>query len=165
TINVVNVPPTLTVSGPATADEGSVYTLALAHSDPGADTIRYWTINWGDGTADEQVKGSAPFATHAYQDDRPISDLAKGFIITATATDEDGTWAAKAPRVRGINLAPTAGVTGPASGVRGQARTFTLGAADPSPVDQAAGFTFKINWGDHSRQTVTGLGGVTADHT
>jgi len=46
------------------------------------------------------------------------------------------------------NVALAATVAGPASGVRGQPRTFVLGAADPSPVDQAAGFDFSVNWGD-----------------
>ena len=27
---------------------------------------------------------------------------------------------------------------------------FTVGATDPSPVDQAAGFAYSINWGDGS---------------
>ncbi len=33
-------------------------------------------------------------------------------------------------------------------GVREQALHFTLGAADPSPVDQGAGFRYVIDWGD-----------------
>ena len=165
-ISVVNVPPTLLISGPATVDEGSVYTLGLSASDPGADTIRYWSINWGDGTVPDQVPGSASSATHIYQDDTPPLGLKKVFVITAMATDEDGTYAAaKGVRVTGNNLAPTAGVVGPADGVPGQPRNFTLSADDPSSVDQAAGFTFQINWGDKSKQpAVTGLSGTTLDH-
>jgi Ca2+-binding RTX toxin-like protein len=62
------------------------------------------------------------------------------------------------------NAVPAATVSGPASGVRGQARTFTFGAADPSSVDQAAGFTYSINWGDGSTQTASGLSGLQVDH-
>ncbi|HEY2839044.1 MAG TPA: hypothetical protein VGJ26_07850, partial [Pirellulales bacterium] len=41
-----------------------------------------------------------------------------------------------------------------------------LTANDPSAVDQSAGFTFAINWGDGSAvQTVTGLSGLQATHT
>ena len=56
-------------------------------------------------------------------------------------------------------------MNGPASGVRGQVRTFTLSATDPSPIDQAAGFTFSIDWGDGTTQEVTGPSGVTVEHT
>src|SRR5262249_25026567 len=52
----------------------------------------------------------------------------------------------------------------PIDGVRGQARTFTLTATDPSSVDQAAGFTFVINWGDGMTQTVPGPSGTQVSH-
>jgi hypothetical protein len=45
---------------------------------------------------------------------------------------------------------PQAIVEGPVLGVRGQPGTFTVGAGDPSPGDEAAGFTYVINWGDNS---------------
>ncbi len=38
------------------------------------------------------------------------------------------------------------------------------GATDVSPADQAAGFTFTINWGDGITQTVSGLSGMTVEH-
>ena len=47
---------------------------------------------------------------------------------------------------------PTASITGPTDGVPGQSRTLTFGATDPSLADQAAGFTFDIDWdGDRHR--------------
>jgi len=48
------------------------------------------------------------------------------------------------------NVAPTAAIAGDASGVRGQTRNFVLSAGDPSAADAAAGFTFRVNWGDGS---------------
>jgi Ca2+-binding RTX toxin-like protein len=56
-------------------------------------------------------------------------------------------------------------VTGPTAGVRGQALAFNFTAADPSPVDQAAGFQFTVNWGDGSAQTVAGLSPQGLTHT
>ena len=51
--NVTNVAPTATVSGAATAAEGSVYTFTVgAVSDLGADTRSSYTITWGDGLSD-----------------------------------------------------------------------------------------------------------------
>lgn len=62
------------------------------------------------------------------------------------------------------NVAPTASIVGPASGVRGQARTFTFGASDASAADQAANFTFAINWGDGINQQVTGPPSQALEH-
>jgi hypothetical protein len=65
------------------------------------------------------------------------------------------------------NVAPTASLTGPTDGfqgVRGQPRTFTLSATDISPVDQAAGFTYAVNWGDGTSETDSGLSGTQVSH-
>jgi hypothetical protein len=48
------------------------------------------------------------------------------------------------------NPIPTAALQGPADGVRGQPRTFTFSATSGSAAEQAAGFTYTINWGDGS---------------
>ena len=87
-------------------------------------------------------------------------------MVTLTATDKDGGISAAEPAPPSVvdNVAPTAGVSGPSDGVRGQARTFTLTASDPSSVDQAAGFTFAVTWGDGTSQTVTGPSGTAVSH-
>jgi Ca2+-binding RTX toxin-like protein len=64
-----------------------------------------------------------------------------------------------------VNGAPLALISGPVTGVRGQSRTFVFGADDPSPVDALAGFTYSINWGDGSAQTVSGPSEQPVDHT
>ena len=84
---MLNVAPSLTISGNATVDEGAVYTLNLASSDPGADTITEWEISWGDGNV-ETVTGNPASVTHTY------ADGDNNYTISATATDEDGTTAA-----------------------------------------------------------------------
>jgi Ca2+-binding RTX toxin-like protein len=67
------------------------------------------------------------------------------------------------------NVSPTAHVAGPALGVRGQPRLFQFSATDPSPVDQAAGFTYTITWGDGTpTQTIAATpgngAGLVLDH-
>ncbi|MEJ5223874.1 MAG: PKD domain-containing protein [Anaerolineales bacterium] len=104
TITVNNVAPTLTISGADTVNEGGVYTLNLSASDPGADTISGWTINWGHG-APQNVTGNPSSVTHTYPDG-PAS-----YTITATATDEDGTYSANSQSVTVNNVAPTVTVT------------------------------------------------------
>src|SRR5262249_38014746 len=86
-VTVDNVAPTLTISGATTVNEGAPYTLNLSSSDPGTDTITSWTINWGDGSP-QTVTGNPSQATHVY------ADGPHDHTISATATDEDGTFAA-----------------------------------------------------------------------
>ena len=82
-VTVQNVAPTLTLSGAASVDQGTPYTLSLGRTDPGADTLADWEINWGDGQV-ESVAGTVTTVQHTY--------FAGGttYGITATGTDEDG---------------------------------------------------------------------------
>src|SRR5205085_1650832 len=57
-VTVNNVAPTLLISGAGSVPHGDLYTLHLAHSDSGSDTIASWTIDWGDGTT-QSVAGDA----------------------------------------------------------------------------------------------------------
>ena len=85
--------------------KGPAYTLNLSSSDPGADTITQWTINWGDGT--QVVAGNPTSVTHTY------ADGDANYTISATATDEDGTYAAgNTVSVTVHNVAPTLAISG-----------------------------------------------------
>lgn len=85
-INVHNIAPSLAISGAASGSEGQAYSLSLAHSDPGVDTLSGWTIDWGDATV-SGAAGDASTASHTY--------AAPGnFHISASASDEDGSWVA-----------------------------------------------------------------------
>ena len=120
--------------------------------DVDGDTLTYaW--NFGDATT-----GSGSTPTHTYADDGT-------YIVTLTVDDGHGNSSTDTLTVTVNNVAPTAAVSGPGTGVRGQARSFTFSATDPSPVDQDSTFTYSINWGDGSPlQTVTGGATVQADH-
>lgn len=86
TVSVLNVAPTLTASGAASAFTGTTYTLTLGATDPGVDTISSWKVNWGDGTTTTYT-GNPTSVTHQYV-------TAGTYSIAPTATDEDGTYAA-----------------------------------------------------------------------
>jgi PKD repeat protein len=157
-VTVLDVAPTLTLSGVSAVNEGSTYTLNLAASDPGQDTITSWTITWGDGSV-QTVTGNPSSVSHTYMDGPGA------YTVSATATDEDGTYnAGNSLNVTVNNVAPTASLSGPATGVRGQTRTFTLGAVDLSAIDQAGSFTFNINWGDGSSESITGAASQQVGH-
>ena len=83
-VTVNNIAPYLAVSGAGTIPRDTTYTLNLSSSDPGADTINHWDIDWGDGNQQE-VTGNPSTVTHVYT-------TAATRAITATATDEDGTY-------------------------------------------------------------------------
>lgn len=89
-VSVVNVAPTLTASGAATALAGQPYVLTLGVTDPGQDTLQTWAIDWGDGSALQVVAGSAREVSHVYN----VPDGT--YRIQAGAIDEDGAWSAPA---------------------------------------------------------------------
>ena len=132
-------------AGPRAVDEGSAYTLGLVRSDPGADTISQWTINWGDSVA--VVTGNPSSVSHTY------ADGTANYTISATATDEDGTYSAgNTVAVTVNNVAPTLVISGAASVNEGSSYTLSLSSSDPG-ADTISQWT--INWGD-STQIVSG---------
>src|SRR4029078_4881203 len=144
-VTVHNIAPTLTISGNPDVNEGSLYTLNLSSSDPGADTITQWPINWGDSV--QVVSGNPSSVTHTYVDGDAT------YTITATATDEDGTFAAgNTVDVTVHNVAPTLVISGAPDVNEGSTYTLNLSSSDPGP-DTITQWT--INWGD-SVQVVSG---------
>jgi hypothetical protein len=79
------VPSTVTISGASTATAGVPYTLNLAAKDPGGDAITSWTIHWGDGSV-QTFTGNPSQEMHTY------AARSWPYTITASATDEDGTF-------------------------------------------------------------------------
>jgi Ca2+-binding RTX toxin-like protein len=163
-VAVANVTPSIVISGATGVAEGSPYTLTLgAVTEPGSDTVSQYVVHWGDGTSNTYT--TAGDKTHTYADGPTTR------AITVDLVDEDGTHKNRAnPLSVTVGTAvPSASVRGPASGVRGQPRSFTVSAGVVSGVDQAAGFAYAINWGDGSpvqtiARTVGNGTGVTVEH-
>jgi hypothetical protein len=84
-LDVFNVAPTIALEGSASVDEGTEYTLTLgAVTDPGADTVSSYIVDWGDGSAAETfATGGA--VTHTY------ADGVSSPTITVDLVDGDGT--------------------------------------------------------------------------
>jgi CSLREA domain-containing protein len=162
TVAVNNVPPTITTfTVPTTGHEGSSIALSAAATDAAGanDPLSFtWTITRPDSSTFTLSGAAASFT--------PADNGSYG--VSLTVSDGGGS-VTQAASIAVANAAPTAGVTGPSSGVRGQRRTFTLAATDPSPTDQAAGFLYTINWGDGSpvqtiARTPGNSSGVSVDH-
>lgn len=156
-VSVVNVAPTLSLSGETSVDEGSQFTLNLASSDPGDDTIAHWTVNWGDGSPPQTVVANPPTVTHTYADGTTVHR------ISAAATDDDGTFDANFLDVTVNNVDPVVSFAGSSlnldaqgnpislSGVRGQTLDFGGSFSDPGLDNQPLStetFSYQINWGD-----------------
>ena len=83
TISVVNVAPSIVLTGDEAVDEGEDYTLTLGTiTDPGSDTVTQWTVNWGDGLSNTYAGGGD--RTHVYENDGT-------YTVTVDLADEDGT--------------------------------------------------------------------------
>ncbi|EXI89955.1 MAG: Cohesin domain protein [Candidatus Accumulibacter regalis] len=101
-VSIVNVAPTVLLSGPGSVGQAQIYTLNLSASDPGEDSISGWSIAWGDGSI-EDVPGNQSTVTHSYAASGPTT-------VFAMATDEDGSYRSNTLQVE-VNAAETFIVT------------------------------------------------------
>lgn len=139
-------------------------------SAPGTTVSNHWDLN-GDGTDD--VDGSLPIVSWSLLESLGITDGPSTFTVTQHKQSYNSrvgpplivNWYFDAP-VTVLNAPPTAGIAGPTSVQRGQSSAYTLLATDPSSADQAAGFTFAIDWdGDGTvDETTTGMSGMQIQH-
>ncbi|NHN39034.1 hypothetical protein G8764_17125 [Pseudomaricurvus alcaniphilus] len=136
-VEVANIAPQLSITGASTIVEGEAYLLTLEATDPGADTLATWQIDWGDGSS-ETLPGSAETAQHVYTDDSG----ADTFTLVATATDEDGSYQ-KSLTVTVENVAPTT-VLGGLGTVTAQLAGSAAVAADAVGVNEGSNFVLQI---------------------
>lgn len=158
-VTINNVAPTIALSGNNTVNEGATYTLNLgAVSDPGADTVTGYRVNWGDGEFDDFAGDpSGQTVTHAYEDDGD-------YTITVDLIDEDGTHAAAGTKdVTVDNVAPTITISGDDNVDEGATYTLNLGNVVDPGNDTVT--SYRINWGDGEFDDVVGdPSGQTATH-
>ena len=140
-VTVSNVAPTIAVSGAASVDEGSPYTLTLgAVTDPGDDTVAQYVVDWGDGATSTTTSGGD--VTHSYANG-PAS-----YDISVDLVDEDGTHvSAGSFSVTVNNVAPTVGaIAAPTDQV--QVNTLVEASATFFDPGQEDTHTAVWDWGD-----------------
>ena len=149
-VTALVVPPTVTISGDSTVNEDATYTLNLsATGNPSNHPITSWTINWGDGSAPETITGNPSTATYVYAD-------AGSYTITASATEDEGTFAASAPVNVTVEVVPPTVTISGKSTVNEDA-TYTLNLSATGNPSNHSITSWTINWGDGSDpETVTG---------
>jgi parallel beta-helix repeat protein len=142
TITVTDVNPTIALSGIAHVNESSSYTLNLdAVSDPGADTVVRYYLNWGDSSPLE-IFTSSGAKTHTYADGPATR------TIVVSLEDENGIHpSAGLFTVTVDNVAPTAtfGNLGSADEGSGGFVIFS-GPSDASAADESAGFRYSYDF-------------------
>lgn len=82
----------------------------------------------------------------------PTAAVPVGRFISSTASDPLGDTSEFSRNLAVVqgNRPPTVAVSGPSTAVRGEPLTFTFVTTDPDAGDTAAGFAYRIDWGDGS---------------
>jgi hypothetical protein len=157
-VTSTNVAPTANAGPDQTVSAGTVVSLIGHATDPGADTITY---NW------HVVSNNGQVVADGNQQNFSFTPNAAGvYTVTYTVTDDDGGVGSDTVVVTATATSdpPSVSITGPATGVRGQARRFDLNLSGPSNA-AAACYTYVINWGDGSPvQTHSSWGTSTEVH-
>ncbi len=154
------VPLAAIIGAPATSPEGTAINLGSSIIDPLAIDSFIWSV----------LQNGAPIASGTAANLSFTPQTAGSDIVTFSATDSGGNKLSATTTIAVTRVAPTAAITGPATGTAGQALSYTFKATQPSMAETAAGFIFVINWGDGSAiQTIAATAnngsGVTSTHT
>ena len=153
-------------------NEDGTTNLSGSFTDTGSADTHTVDINWGDGSADTIL--TLPATTlnfsnvpHQYLDN-PTGQPHGSFTISVTVTDTDGASTAANTSVEVDNLAPAVVITGtPSSAGVPAGPALVLGStiADPSPIDQAASFTYVWTVTLNGNPYTTNLSGTSGSIT
>jgi ELWxxDGT repeat protein len=144
----------VTVGGLPT--ERGVQLVGSESTDPDGDPLTY-SWSFGDGTT-----ASVRDPLHVFADDGTYS-------VTLTVTDPYGAQDTTSMTVVVANVAPTTTISSVTAGTGGDQVRVSFSATDPGPDDQAAGFTYRVDWGDGTVETIPATPGnatgLTQGHT
>ena len=158
----INAAPNLSTINDVIVDEGSAWQLQLSALDPDVGQTLAFSLAGAPGQM--SINASSGLISGQWND-----QVASPYSITASVWDNGAPPLVDRDTflVTVRNVAPTATLNGPANGSPGISQTFTLLATDPSSVDQAAGFTFSLDWDNDgiTDQTVVGPSAATVSHT
>lgn len=139
TVTVANVAPTVTLSGPSSADEGDTKSYSYTVNDPGADTFPTHVANCGGATLSNHTydvtTGAGSFDC-TFPDDGP-------YTVSVSVTDDDGGTGSGSVSVTVANVAPTiVSVTNDGPVDEGSSATVTVTATDPAGPNDPLTYEF-----------------------
>ena len=154
-VTVANVAPTVTLTGAASADEGTSKTYSFTTSDPGEDTFTLTATECGTGGSQVGVDtfnsttGAGSFVCSF--PDGPASPT-----VTVTVTDSDGADGSDTVDVTVANVKPGAVTVSavPATVTENNSTTLSGSFTDSGSSDA---HTVVINWGDGSANTTVSI--------
>ena len=150
-----NLPPSVSVTGGTSIDEGQSVSLTATAKDPGSDDLTFsWT--WGDGSSDSNIYyndgvgpdpanspgGTYPF-TAADTGIHPYGDNGV-FTVTVIVKDDDGGSASWQGQVVVANLPPDISPFGPFAVDEGSPFQAAANATDPGSDDLTFEWEFEL---------------------
>jgi len=149
-VTVANVNPTIdTFVVPPSGVEAGVLAFTSSASDVGVNDVLTFLWDFGDGS-----QSTSQNPTHAYADEGTGS-----YTVTLTVSDGDTGTATQSTAITIANVNPVADpITGPATGIEGQALSYSSGGSDVGTLDT---LTYSWDWGDGTTATP----GASATHT
>ncbi len=149
-------------------DEGDTAMLSGSFTDPGTGDTHIVDINWGDGSTPDTIvnlpAGVTDFSDvpHQYLDN-PTGQPDGSFDIHVTVTDNDNASTSADTSIEVDNVAPTPVIDGAPTGSvpAGTLISLTSTVTDPSPVDQATGFTYQWSVTLNNNPYITNFGPTT----
>jgi hypothetical protein len=159
TITIVNVPPTVSISGKSSAGEGSTLTYKAMATDPSiADTKAGFTYVWSvkkNGVTFNNFAGQGTTQIQLTDPDAPATP--DQFQISVAVTDKDGGTGKASTTTTVNNVAPTAKFSNNGPKQQGTNVTFQFtNQSDPSVQDTAAGFRYSYDFNNNGSFTDPG---------
>jgi len=159
---ILNVPPSVNVTGDSTT-EGESATIVVLFSDPGSADTHTATVDWGDSNVENLGAVTTPFnQQHTYVDNG-------AYTVEVTVDDDDGGSSTSGAVVDVANAAPVVGLV---SGLDnplsvGEMANPTVSFIDTGVLDT---HTAEWDWGDSFTSPgvvteVNGSGDVTGSHS
>ena len=145
TVHVANVAPSPVIAGaPASSPEGTEIALTGSATDPSAsDATAGFTFAWS------VTKDGSPYATGGGAGFAFTPDDNGSYVVTLSATDQDGGLGSTTETITATNVAPTATFSAPSSVGEGSPISLSFSAeTDVSSSDTTAGFTYSFDCGN-----------------
>jgi uncharacterized protein len=147
--------PTVSLTGAGSTNTGVSYSLGITAAPASGSSLTGLSVNWGDGSALENLAASATTATHTFSS-------AGNFTISVTVTDAN-TLTANATKTVAVTLpSPTISVSGSSSVTVNTTYTLTIAAV---PVSGSSIAGLSVNWGDGTALENLGISVTSATHT